>query len=705
MSKIDLDPITSGYNLSKINANFQKIKDELNNKVLYRDSPAGEPNSMSSNLDMNSRPILNASKISSNVLELGGVQVIPTSLAVDPYNGTREALRRSYAEAGYNLVGDFSDTGLVVNSAADVVLWEPTGIAYSYSGTLPHTVGAGETPIGSPLWVAKSTQSLRADIQVPDYAALRAYTGTLNSVYVTGVIGTANPEGIAGAFVLAANDHTRPDNGGTIIVDALGRRWIRVFTGAFDVRWFGATGDGITDDRPSIQSALDYVGSIGGGSVKIPKSSGQYRITSGLKLPGYVTLEGLAPDRFAFNSGAVDASCLMADFADPNQWVIESKATIDGLPIAYNRPIYLADAVSFVYNCGVKNLFIRAVNAVPFGGIRMQGCPGSIVDNVSVLGVGTGLFVNMTFGGNFSIHCLTKYYGVVCWSGCNANNFEVYCANEFPGYQTVPPAYVWPFMNALNGTMVPAMKLSTEAHYNRTWGLLIGGTPSDVSAGNRFDSTIERFSGGIFQYFSYGSSWGKCYMEGAADELDFGIVGTSSRFVVDQLHCYMSGAGSLFDLGNEIQGAVNPIGLLSFAGWGFGPFKDATSILTIHGMTAQQLSPATPQFNIVYTAGSKNWAAISLVNSWVNAGGGTLRPPSFRLNARTGNVELEGVINSGVDPHFSTIPVGYRPLFRCSLATTEGGYVNVDPDGKMYAFPGAGHTYVHLGGVVFEALQ
>lgn len=167
MSKIDLDPITSGYNLSKINANFQKIEDELNNKVLYRDSPAGEPNSMSYNLDMNGRSILNASKISSNVLELGGVQVVPTSLVVDPYNGTREALRRSYAEAGYLLIGDFSDTGLVVTAVTDVVLWEPAGIAYVYSGTLPHTISVGETPIGNPQWVSKSGNTLREEVAAP----------------------------------------------------------------------------------------------------------------------------------------------------------------------------------------------------------------------------------------------------------------------------------------------------------------------------------------------------------------------------------------------------------------------------------------------------------------------------------------------------------------------------------------------------------
>ena len=36
MSKVTLPDIASGYNLPAINSNFQKIEDELNNKVLYR---------------------------------------------------------------------------------------------------------------------------------------------------------------------------------------------------------------------------------------------------------------------------------------------------------------------------------------------------------------------------------------------------------------------------------------------------------------------------------------------------------------------------------------------------------------------------------------------------------------------------------------------------------------------------------------------
>ena len=83
-----------------------------------------------------------------------------------------EALRRSYAEAGYDLIGRFRNIGLVVNTAVDAVLWEPTGVAYSYSGTLPHTIGAGETPIGNPLWVPRDSSSLRQELSTESGAGL-----------------------------------------------------------------------------------------------------------------------------------------------------------------------------------------------------------------------------------------------------------------------------------------------------------------------------------------------------------------------------------------------------------------------------------------------------------------------------------------------------------------------------------------------------
>lgn len=61
MSKIELDNISSGYSLQKINRNFQKIEDEINSKMLSR-NPGEEPNVMLDALDMNSNRVINLPK-------------------------------------------------------------------------------------------------------------------------------------------------------------------------------------------------------------------------------------------------------------------------------------------------------------------------------------------------------------------------------------------------------------------------------------------------------------------------------------------------------------------------------------------------------------------------------------------------------------------------------------------------------------------
>ncbi len=60
MAKITLDNITSGFqSTSQVNNNNTDIANNLNNKVLYRDNPAGETNQMENLLDMNSNKIIN----------------------------------------------------------------------------------------------------------------------------------------------------------------------------------------------------------------------------------------------------------------------------------------------------------------------------------------------------------------------------------------------------------------------------------------------------------------------------------------------------------------------------------------------------------------------------------------------------------------------------------------------------------------------
>lgn len=59
MAKIVLDTVTGGYDLSVINNNFDKIETEFQNKVLYRDNPVGEVNTLQSDIDANSKRLYN----------------------------------------------------------------------------------------------------------------------------------------------------------------------------------------------------------------------------------------------------------------------------------------------------------------------------------------------------------------------------------------------------------------------------------------------------------------------------------------------------------------------------------------------------------------------------------------------------------------------------------------------------------------------
>ena len=72
MAKILIGNVTSGFAATTaINNAFDAIESELNNKVLYRQNPTGEPNQMENDLDMNGNSILNA-----GVIEVNGVDVI-----------------------------------------------------------------------------------------------------------------------------------------------------------------------------------------------------------------------------------------------------------------------------------------------------------------------------------------------------------------------------------------------------------------------------------------------------------------------------------------------------------------------------------------------------------------------------------------------------------------------------------------------------
>ncbi len=78
---------------------------------------------------------------------------------------------------------------------------------------------------------------------------------------------------------------------GVLLLIAGGLSAAELTSGYFDVKQFGAVGDGKTDDTPAFQEALDAAAEAGGGTVYAPR--GNYLFAGHLNVPDAVTLAGL----------------------------------------------------------------------------------------------------------------------------------------------------------------------------------------------------------------------------------------------------------------------------------------------------------------------------------------------------------------------------------------------------------------------------
>lgn len=189
-----------------------------------------------------------------------------------------------------------------------------------------------------------------------NYTALRSYTGRATSVRIA-------QTGLAGFFARDASDATSADNGGTIIVDALGRRWKRLYSEAVNVRWFGAIGDGSSNDTSAIQSAVNFAP-----DVYIP--SGVF-ICDIVNIHAGTTIHGDGPTSIIKQSSSFSGGSAGSIYANSGS----SGAQLDGITIRDIRiegnniesPTF-SEFKHLVSLNGVKNAIIDRVQFVGFQG-------------------------------------------------------------------------------------------------------------------------------------------------------------------------------------------------------------------------------------------------------------------------------------------------------------------------------------------------
>lgn len=161
--------------------------------------------------------------------------------------------------------------------------------AFDGSGNPTCALTAGSTPVSismQPVVDASSTtlalSLLGGSPTMATIAVLRASSLSVAAPMVAVDGYAAAGDGGGGIFVYVSSDSTSADNGGTIIKDSLNRRYYRLGATSFNVKQFGATGNGVTDDTTAITKAIAAAGVVGAGFVDFP--AGNYLISSTLTI-------------------------------------------------------------------------------------------------------------------------------------------------------------------------------------------------------------------------------------------------------------------------------------------------------------------------------------------------------------------------------------------------------------------------------------
>lgn len=399
MAKIELNEVKGGYNLSQINSNFDKIEEHLNDRVLYRDTEVGEPNQMKVDLDMNGYRIYNLLKP-----------------ILDHEPARWKDIKDSFG-SDYNTFLRVSD-GLVQSLPG----------AAARANKLLSFDSQGQPQVQFPS--ADSATQLRIDLQTPTgtdpvvgfntYNQLRSYEGPATKTKILSF-------GFFGEFSVDDSDTLSEDDGGTVIVDMLARRWKRNFTGFAQADWFGVTRD--EDSTQSLQLALNYLNT--GLGLELPE--GNLYFSNPLQIPTSDSIsligKGLRETTLIYTGPSTvvdlitygDGTRVMRDSHIRN-FSIDSTTTMTLGAALRVRRVYGGSNITNI-GCGTSDVNRKLWDGIHFDAINVCTYDGfrTMVQNDAILvhgragtDEGSDLWLDHGFilGGNNPIHCAGGFGGL-----------------------------------------------------------------------------------------------------------------------------------------------------------------------------------------------------------------------------------------------------------------------------------------------------
>lgn len=146
------------------------------------------------------------------------------------------------------------------------------GNYYSYIGpdSFPFTVAPGTNPVSNVLYQPRTDVLLRAELSDVDgagliggatYAQIRAYNGNATKIKCLGR--STVFDGADGVFVVDLTDTTSIDDGGYCLIDTLGRRWKRQYSGPVKMAWYVDQFSNAIQTS-GVQAAIDFTALLSG---------------------------------------------------------------------------------------------------------------------------------------------------------------------------------------------------------------------------------------------------------------------------------------------------------------------------------------------------------------------------------------------------------------------------------------------------------
>jgi hypothetical protein len=266
MSKIDLDNIESGYALQIINSNFAEIEAELNTKVLYRDNPAGEPNQMTSTLDMNGQKIINL-PTPVNPNDAARLQDIVNAVAGGSASVITVTPAGSISATNVQSALEELDSDIITNAS------NLAGVSSNLNALTPRV-----TTLESEVGILNAEFAALVGPNTKYVNNLTSFASTNYSSYACVIAGGFYAQGDGGGGVFFNTGTNTAADGGITINDSSGRTFTRAFIGEeVNIKWWGAQ-EGQDIYTPTIK-ALNYVQGRGYGTILIPASTQEWLLS------------------------------------------------------------------------------------------------------------------------------------------------------------------------------------------------------------------------------------------------------------------------------------------------------------------------------------------------------------------------------------------------------------------------------------------